>query len=260
MSRASDLENEFQLARLLLIGGGKCGKTHYAVAAANSGYNILYFDGDVAKATISKMVKDKVLSREAADRIFIISVPDKVDNGIGCEMSDTVMEFMANSPIRWHTKEKRIISRTTDRERIETEVWEVRIPKLDGSWIIVIDSWTAFTQSCMNWSAKNKQIDLGAVDAEERKQMRGVYQTANERATILLEVLRCVPCNVIVIGHPFEFVKRSQQKLVPSSDDNQFPTSHRISFSSTHEKFEAQMRRPRLSSARAEFVSLLRSS
>jgi hypothetical protein len=61
------------LCKLLLIGDGKVGKTHYAGMAAACGLNVLYFDGDVGRPTLRtlpKEVRSRIYSLDCADTLM----------------------------------------------------------------------------------------------------------------------------------------------------------------------------------------------
>lgn len=71
MPRGNEIKEESKLVRCLLIGPSKAGKTHWSLAAANEGYNVIIFDGDNSRRTISHIEKnDSIFHFDVNDNMF----------------------------------------------------------------------------------------------------------------------------------------------------------------------------------------------
>lgn len=205
MPRADNTESisQINLARLLLIGDGKCGKSHLSGMAAKDGFNLLYFDADVASQTLA------TLPIEARKRIYILNCGDTMSDGkLDFRFVELFKRFTTKSKFVWNDTKSREYSVLDDGDSTEDEVWEIFPAKLDPSTVLVVDSWTSLSQSAMNWAAKEYGVDLQDLTAQaDRASMRSVYQAAGEKLTQYLIMIRSMPCHVIVIAHPSEFVK-----------------------------------------------------
>ncbi len=197
MPRASAPQTERQLAKLLLIGDGKCGKTHFAGEAGDSNFNVLYCDGDVARQTIHQ------LSAKAKDNIYVLPVGDRTMPMLTHDYIDFMVKFVVEGKLIWDDTNARVAKRSDDLS--ESEVWTLRPGGLDHNWVWVIDSWTSLVQSAMLWAAREHGVDLSDTNAA---QMRNVYSSAGMKLTQLLVVIQRIGCHVIVIAHPDEFVKQ----------------------------------------------------
>lgn len=181
------------LVKLLLIGDGKIGKTHYAGMAAKEGLNVLYLDGDVGAQTIA------TLPIEARRHIYLMTMTDVVESGQREHIFINVMTDLVNSvALRWDDAQQRVAKRP-----YTNDIWELRLSKMDNSCVLVIDSWTGLTESIMLKCAIANNVDLSTATTS---QMRPVYQSANLIATSFLQVIRSLRCHVIVIAHPDEYV------------------------------------------------------
>lgn len=186
------------LAKLLLIGDGKLGKTFYAASAAKAGFNILYLDGDVGAQTIASMVSSGALTQEEAARIYLLNVGDTIAGGIrDTKFVEFMNEFSSTSRLRWDDTAQEIATRKST-----GEIWEITPAKMGPNDILVIDSWTAYTESVMLWCGRANHVDIGNAQTIE---MRPVYLGGGLKSTEMLQVIRSCPCNVIVIAHPDEF-------------------------------------------------------
>lgn len=184
-----------QLCKLLLIGDGKSGKTRFAGEAADAGFNVLYLNGDVAAPTLAQ------LSDSAKQRIYLIDAVDTMMGGIrDTRFHDTVVELATSIKMRWNDTLGRIA-----KAKDEDEVWEVTPAKMGHHDILVLDSWTAMTESIMLKCAREHSVDLSNATTA---QMRPVYQSSGLMATSLMQVIRSMPCHVIVLGHPDEYEHR----------------------------------------------------
>ena len=221
-----------QLAKLLLIGDGKCGKTDFAGMAGSYGFNVVYLDGDVGAQTIAD------LPIEARRNIYLLRCGDSfADNG-GIEPNYSLFfkDWISKPQIIWNdTRQRQFSMMDKSQDTEHDEYWILRPARLDHTCVLVIE-WTSLAHSAMQWAANESGVDLGEVD--ERKEMRGVYQAAGEKLTQYLLAIQRAPCHVICLTHPREFVKLTPPpgktigntkekdmqiawtKMVPSSSSN----------------------------------------
>ena len=202
MDRANqdDQSSQLSLAKLLLIGDGKIGKTWFAALAALHGFNVLYLDGDVGAQTI--LHKD--FPMKAREHIYLLNLGDRLVNGLMEHyFRDNFISFTTKPRFVWDDTRNLEVSRTLDVS--ESEVWEIYPGRLDANWILVLDSWTALTNSCKLWAARKAGVDLGNTDTPA---MRPVYQGAGNVLTLFLSMIqKGLRCHIIVIAHPDEYAK-----------------------------------------------------
>lgn len=183
-----------QLAKLLIIGDGKIGKTHYAGMAAAAGFNVLYMDGDVGAQTLA------TLPEKARERIFLMSTGDKMlGNSSTPDFAQIVLTMADSVRYLWNDTQARKAKVDDDES---DEVWEIKLGELNQNWIWVIDSWTSLTESFMLQAAQSHTVDLAHASTSE---LRPVYQSAALKATAALKLIRSARCHVICIAHPDEY-------------------------------------------------------
>lgn len=199
MPRMNNPPASQHLVKLLLIGDGKLGKSYYAGLAAKAGFNVLYLDGDVGAQTIGSMVADKTLSAEEASRIYLLDIGDTILSGMkDTNFAEFMDEFVTNTVVRWNDTDQRIgTRRDTDKE-----IWEIRPGRLGPNDLLVLDSWTGYVESLMTRIGRANGVDIANASTTE---MRPVYQGGALKASELLQVIRSLPCHVIVIAHPDEY-------------------------------------------------------
>lgn len=187
------------LVKLLLIGDGKLGKTHYAAKAAKAGFNVFYIDCDVGATTIANMVQNGELTKEEAARIYLIDVRDTV---LGGQRDTRCVEFMneltSSIKLRWNESEQRLA-----KFKDTGEIWEIRPSLMGPNDVLIFDSWTGFCESVMLWVGRANNVNIADANTT---QMRPVYQGGALKATEMLQVIRSLRCHVIVIAHPDEYV------------------------------------------------------
>lgn len=191
-----DSEQETEaLAKQLIIGDGKCGKSHLAGMAAAAGFKVLYLDGDVGKPTIQS------LPIEARRNIILLDVADTLLGGVkDSRFFDTFKEFTTSTTFRWNKTQGKLSSRKTDQPT--DVILEIKPAKMDSSCILVLDSWTGLTESMTTAAAIAGNVDLETAKTSE---MRPVYQMAGIKATQMLQCIRSLRCHVIVLAHPDEY-------------------------------------------------------
>jgi hypothetical protein len=186
------------LIKLLLVGDGKVGKSRFAGEAAAAGFKTLYIDGDVAIPTLNQ------LPQKAKDNIYLLPAHDTISNGQrDTRFCDLIQAFTTNIKFRWNDTESRI-ARPND----TGEIWEIQPSLMDESCILVIDSWTALCESIALKAAVANGVMLTDATMNE---MRPVYQVSGNIAKSMLQVIRAMPCHVIVCAHPDEY----QHKVAP---------------------------------------------
>lgn len=190
---------------LLLLGDTKAGKTDYAMKVAESGYDVLYIDGDVAAPTLNK------LSPEAKNRVFYLPVHDYVDaNGDYQNLfAEFIVTFTTGGKVLWNdTLGRPFDNKTYIEGEGGHEVWEIRPAFMDTSCVCILDSWTRLTHSIITWKADDLNVDL----LEMEKLGREIYTGAGHKASQFLKLLTRLRSHLVVIGHPREYVKRSAPK------------------------------------------------
>jgi hypothetical protein len=196
------------LCKLLLIGDGKMGKTHYAALAAKAGFNVLYLDGDVGTATVSSMTKPKLvdgklqppaLTPTEASRIYMLSIGDTMGGGArDSKMVEVMNEFTNAITFRWNDTDQCMATR----KDTDKAVWEIKPGLMGQNDVLILDSWTAYAESVMLWVGRANGVNVA--DASTTA-MRPVYQGGGLKSAEMLQVIRSMPCNVIVLGHPDEY-------------------------------------------------------
>lgn len=198
MPRMDQAPPHSRLIKLLLIADGKLGKSYYAGMAGASNFNVLYLNGDVATQTLSQ------LPIEAQRNIYLMEMGDTIMGGMrDTKFIESMTEFTTMAKVRWNDTHQRIAKRTdTD------EIWEIQPAKMDHNCVLVLDSWTGIVESIMLQAARANSVDLANATTT---QMRPVYQSAGLKATALMQIIRSIPCHVIVLAHPDEY----QHKTAP---------------------------------------------
>lgn len=201
MPRMDQATSEKKLVKLLLIGDGKAGKSRLAGEAAAAGFKLLYLDGDVATPTLSQ------LSDKAKQNIYLLPAHDSISGGSrDTRFCDLVQNFTTNIKFKWNDSQSRL-ARVNDKG---DEIWEITPSLMDENCIFILDSWTALVESIMLKAAMANSVDLRDTSLTMHE-MRPVYQVSANIATSILQVIRSMPCHVIVIGHPDEY----QHKVAP---------------------------------------------
>jgi hypothetical protein len=197
MPRMDQAPPQKSLIKLLLIADGKVGKSHFAGEAAKF-FKTLYIDGDVAIPTLNK------LPMEARKNMYLLPAHDSILGGSRDTLFCNIMqEFTSVIKFRWNDTHSRLA-----RMKDEGDIWEITPGKMDESCLLVLDSWTALVESLMLKVAIEAGVDIKTATTNE---MRPVYQGSAQLATAFLQVIRAMPCHVIVLAHPDEY----QHKVAP---------------------------------------------
>lgn len=206
MPRGDRMPGELPKIHALILGDEKAGKTTWALAAAEAGFNVLVMDGDVAQQRINE------LSDAAKQRVYYMDVSDTLVGDTDPRMIQTVADFFVATRFLWNDTKQREYSRSRDPHDPETgacldEIWEIRPGKLDSSWVLIIDSWTTLSYSAMLAKAQS----LGESIADVEKIERSVYSGTGNRLTNILITQQKAPCHTVVIGHPVQYEKRKAE-------------------------------------------------
>lgn len=181
------------LAKLLLIGDGKVGKSYYAGMAAAAGFNVLYFDGDVARPTL------KGLPLAAKQRIYALDVADTLGGGVkDSKFLDVMLEWTSSTTFKWNDSQARMAKRSDAGD----EIWEIKPALMDHTCVFVLDSWTGLCESMTTAAAVAHGVDITTAKMSE---MRPVYQAAGLKSMQMLQCIRSMRCHVIVLAHPDEY-------------------------------------------------------
>ena len=181
-------------ARVLLIGESKAGKTHWAMQAAEAGFNVLYLDGDNSKATLNG------LSAQAKPRVRYLDCHDSLTVP---RFKIILMGLLESAEFQWNDSQQKMIAATQPLSEGET-AWIIEPVKLTENDVVVIDSWSSLTWSIIWDWANGAGIQLSA---NLRNDNRNMYGDIGNKATWILNVLAALPCHLIVTAHPDEFVK-----------------------------------------------------
>lgn len=187
----------------LIIGDEKVGKTTWLLKAAESGFNVLLLDGDVAGQRLAE------LSDEAKQRVFYMDISDDLVGEHDPRMIEMVASFMTATRFLWNDTKQREYSRAKDPHDEESgacldEIWEIIPSKLDHNWVLGIDSWTTLSYSAM----LDKALDLGVDMADIEKADMQHYQGAGNRLTNIAVTQQKAPFHTVIIGHPDQYEKQ----------------------------------------------------
>jgi len=198
MDQDTALKSALTRIKLLLIGDGKVGKTYFAGSAAAAGFNVLYMDGDVGTPTLSQ------LPMEAKKNLYLLQIHDTImGGGRDSRMVETFEEFASNITFRWNDTLGRVA-----KHKDNDEIWEIKPGLMDDSCVVVLDSWTSMVESIVLRAAIANSVDLHDPAGVKLSDMRDVYRAAGAKATQILQLVRSMPCHVIVLGHPDEYEHR----------------------------------------------------
>lgn len=192
---------ESPLIKMLLIGENKTGKTRYALDAAEAGFNVLYFNGDVALPTLLEG------SDAAKSRLYHMDVSDYIDESGAYvyRFADVMKDFTTTGRFAWNETLGEVF--TSRKYESSHRVAIIRPVRMDENTLFVFDSWTAYCQSIKQWKAELIGVDLG----EEEKHSRDMYAGVGNKATQTLVMIQKMRCHCLVIAHPDEYTKLRKQ-------------------------------------------------
>lgn len=198
MNKPNDIAAN-QLAKLLIIGEGKIGKTHYAGMAAAAGLNVLYLDGDVGSQTLA------TLPNKARENLYLMRVADTaLGDAPRPRFAEIMIQLGSSVQYPWNdTQGRKFKADDSD----DDEIWQLRLAKMDQNCLLVIDSWTSLSESIMQQAANAHGVNLADASTSE---LRPVYQSAGMKGTQILKMIRSAPCHVICIAHPDEYAHQTK--------------------------------------------------
>jgi hypothetical protein len=202
MPRGNAMGTQTPLLHAMILAEEKAGKTSWLLAAAESGFNVLLLDGDVAGPRIHE------LSEEAKSRVYYMDVSDDLVGDGDPRMIQIVADFFTSSKYLWNDTKQRQYSRTRDEHDEETgackdEIWEFKPALLDRNWVLGIDSWTTLSYSGM--LAKGQDLGVNLADIEKAEQ--NMYQGVGNRLTNIAITQQKARCHTVIIGHPSQYEK-----------------------------------------------------
>lgn len=206
MPRGDNMPPSLALIHAMILAEEKAGKTSWLLAAAESGFNVLLLDGDVAQQRIND------LSPEAKSRVYYMDVSDDLVGDVDPKMIQTVADFFSSGKFLWNDTRQEQYSRVKHPHDPETsacldEIWEIRPALLDHTWVLGLDSWTT-----LQYSAKlAKANDMGVEIADVEKIERNIYSGVGNRLTNIAFTQQKARCHTVFIGHPAQYEKRKSE-------------------------------------------------
>lgn len=213
MPRGDNMPPSLTLAHLLILGEEKAGKTTWLLDAAESGFNVLLLDGDVAQQAIER------LSPAAKKRVFYMEVGDKLVGESDARMIRTVADIFTSTTFLWNDRTQDEYSRSKDPHDPESgacldEIWQLKPGKLDHNWVLGVDSWTTLA-----YSAKlAKAQDLGVELADVEKLEQNLYAGVGNRLDAILYTQQKAPCHTCIIGHATQYEKTKSPENVRAGE------------------------------------------
>ena len=207
MPLANNISQDDLLIKLLMLGWSKSGKTHWTLEAALAGFNLIFLDGDVAKQTIAKFPES------ARKRIYYIPVHDNLATA---RMGILVDKMVSSPKYLWNDTLSKTHNGADD--LATSAVWEIMFGKLTARDIIVVDSLTALSLSCMRKILMDEGHDFNSFEELNARQKQQLYGGAGGLVTHILLCLKYAPCHVIVVGHPDEYEHRVKPDGVKVSE------------------------------------------
>lgn len=202
MPRGNNMPPNLALIHAMILAEEKAGKTSWLLDAAEDGFNVLLFDGDVAQQAIAR------LSPQAQNRVFYMDVSDNLVGETDPRMIQVVADLLTSSRYLWNDRTQQEYSPSKDPHNEEgfalDDIWLLRPGKLDYNWVLGLDSWTTLSYSAMLAKAN----DLGESISDVEKIERSIYSGVGNRLTNILMTQQKAPCHTVVIGHPKQYEKR----------------------------------------------------
>lgn len=204
------------LLRELIYGLSQRKKSWWAGAAANAGFNVLVLNGD-KPATIYRQ-----LPEAAQSRIRIVNVFSQY------HFADIVARLLRGDKIWWDitASTKAIVGMQNPAH----EHFVLDFGKLTKSDVVIVDSWTALSQSAVHKISEDKKIDLSELDKIEWN----LYGPTGMHLTWMLEKFKKILANLIVIGHEDIYEKHKKGPDGKPLSDIEFTKVQPVSVSRPH--------------------------
>jgi len=185
MPRGSDLTN--LPLRELLYGEPKTRKTWWAVAAAESGFNVLLFDGDDGAHIVKK------LSPAAQKRVRVVRCMDTAQHPLFIQV---ITRFMAGETVVWDDTAGQLISALA-KPKEDHVIWELKLARATNTDVIITDSHTSLVTS-LAWQYMMEQ---GQDVKDAKKQDWDAYAYAGRLVEWMHSCMHKVPCHYVHIAH-----------------------------------------------------------
>lgn len=171
---------------LLLIADTKAGKSTYTALAAKAGFTLVYFDHDNGVSALRNTLRG---DQEAMRRVnyFYIENPKL--------FWYQFLRSTTKNPLIWNSRTQRQWGPATIDVQPDDELWMFDVTKIPASWVLCLDSWTAFAADALDIGSASAKAEL----LEGTNQ--GIYGEANGFATYVVNVLQKISCHVLVQAH-----------------------------------------------------------
>lgn len=188
---------------VLLFGPPKSGKTELAGKLAEH-FNLIWFDLENGWTTLSK------LPATWQDKIEVVTVPDTRTYPIAIE---TMMKVLKGAPVNIceaHGKVDCAVCKKNNAPSVR-----IALNELGPDTIVVVDSLTQLTNSCIAFITKDKDV--------EYKLERDDWGNLGKFLDFCLSHIQQAPYNVVCITHESEVeMEDGKKKLVPTAGTTNF--------------------------------------
>lgn len=201
--------------KVLIFGPPKSGKTAAALQLAEH-YNLLWIDVENGFATAFN--KSIGISEYALQHIELLQIPDSKSNPIASETIWKIAQF-ENAKLNIcdkHGKVNCLLCKTA-----KANFTELDFTKMDGSWIIVLDSVTQISNSVMNATLKASDRTNYTVKSEFDD-----YGTQGKWLEAVFSNLQACDFHVIAISHELGIEQSDgSEKILPVAGTRNFSRS-----------------------------------
>ena len=210
--------------RLMVFGGPTTGKTTLVGAIAKK-YKVLWLDLDQGIDTLYQSLTDTEL-----ERIEYIRVADTMANPIACDTLTKMFVtggkgYICEDHSAWNCPKCRA-------KASEFFVIDMAELTLANDWVIVVDSGTHFSESCIHRVLDNSSIDI-TLAGKNDKATFAVYMAQGAMLHKLLTSIQNGVNSVVMTAHELEVeMPDKSKKLVPSMGTTKFARTINSYFSS----------------------------
>jgi hypothetical protein len=188
---------------VLLFGPPKSGKTELAGKLAEH-FNLIWFDLENGWTTLSKLPHDW------QDKIEVIAVPDTRTYPIAIE---TMMKVLKGAPVTICEEHGKVDCAICKKEGKATV--RIALNEIGPDTIVVVDSLTQLTNSCIAFITKDKPIDY-KLDYDD-------WGNLGKFMDFCLSHIQQASYNVVCITHESEVkMEDGKNKLVPTAGTTNF--------------------------------------
>lgn len=211
MNALDYLRHRDRFLRLLIYGHAKTKKTWWACAAAEAGFNVFLLDMDRGAAIIRN------LSERALQRTHVVTCADRGDDPVAYQF---IRQFAKTYDCFYHAE------RAATSTRPIAGSFNYDFKRTDPSTVIILDSWSALCRSLIQHFSNTHKVDpadAGKIEWEG-------YRWVGMMATWVLDMLKSIPCHLIVIGHQATYEKytvgRGNQRKLMFTREQPLSTSN----------------------------------